>query len=93
MTPRQRDALAFIRTFIAATGTSPSYDEIAVALGLKNKSGVHRLVLALVEQGALRRPFTLARLLAAGSPRVPMRPERSSEFWHSTTPSRWRDRS
>lgn len=54
LTPRQSDALRFIGRFIAARGYSPSYDEIAQALGLRSKSGAHRMVCALVERGCLR---------------------------------------
>lgn len=33
----------------------PSYREMALALGLKSKSGIHRLVLGLEERGYIRR--------------------------------------
>lgn len=34
---------------------SPTYREIAAALGLKSTGGVHRMIAELVERGALRR--------------------------------------
>lgn len=55
MTPKQRDTLRFIGTTIASDGCSPTYDQIAAALGLRNKSGVHRLVNGLIERGLLER--------------------------------------
>ncbi|MFG1461767.1 helix-turn-helix domain-containing protein [Xanthobacter sp. DSM 24535] len=55
MTPKQRDALRVISTAIASDGCSPTYDQIAAALGLRNKSGVHRLVNGLIERGLLER--------------------------------------
>ncbi|MFG1410307.1 MarR family transcriptional regulator [Xanthobacter sp. VTT E-85241] len=55
MTPKQRDALRFIGAAIASDGCSPTYDQIAAALGLRNKSGVHRLVNGLIERGLLER--------------------------------------
>jgi SOS-response transcriptional repressor LexA len=61
MTPRQVQSLAFIREHIAATGVCPSLEEIRVHLGLKSRSGVHRLVNMLVEQGHLRRTPGRAR--------------------------------
>lgn len=51
LTVRQRDLLNFIRKYIAEHGVTPSFDEMKQALGLASKSGVHRLVTALVERG------------------------------------------
>lgn len=53
--PRQRDALAYISAYINSRGYSPSYLEIAAAIGLGSKSGVHRLVTALEKRGHIRR--------------------------------------
>jgi SOS-response transcriptional repressor LexA len=55
VTPKQRDALRFIGDAIASDGCSPTYVQIAAALGLRNKSGVHRLVTSLIERGLLER--------------------------------------
>lgn len=54
MTNRQRDALRFIRAYLRENEIGPSYEEICVALGLKSKSGAHRLVHGLVAEGRLR---------------------------------------
>ncbi|PVE25487.1 hypothetical protein DC522_05780 [Microvirga sp. KLBC 81] len=51
MTPKQKECRDFIRRYISEHGASPSFDEIADGLGLRSKSGVHRLVHALVERG------------------------------------------
>jgi SOS-response transcriptional repressor LexA len=53
ITPRQSEALAFIRTFIDDKGWSPSFEEIAAALGLRSKGSVHRLVAGLAERGVI----------------------------------------
>jgi len=53
--PRQRDALEFIVRYIAAQGIAPSYEDIRVALDLKSKAGVGRLVDGLVQRGLLMR--------------------------------------
>ena len=69
MTAKQKAALDFIRTFIAATGTSPSYDEIRIALGLGSKSRVHEIVHALIERGYLRAegaPYSARALVVVG---------------------------
>ena len=51
LTVEQRRALEFIRDFVKANGKSPTYQEIADALGLRSKAGVARLINALVERG------------------------------------------
>lgn len=51
MTKRQRDALRFIRHYLARQGMGPTYEEICKALKLASKSGAHRLVHGLSDQG------------------------------------------
>lgn len=55
LTPKQSKLLDYLRAFIAEHRYSPSFDEIQIALGLKSKSGVHRLVTALEQRGYARR--------------------------------------
>lgn len=55
LTRKQRDLLLFIHRRIEEGGISPSYEEMKAALGLKSKSGIHRLIDALEERGFLRR--------------------------------------
>ena len=54
ITPRQREARDFIAKFERRRGCSPSYLEIATALGV-SKSTTHDLVGRLVERGHVRR--------------------------------------
>lgn len=55
-TYKQNELLAFIQNFqIVNDGVSPSFDEMADAVGLKSKSGVHRLLSALEERGQIAR--------------------------------------
>lgn len=54
MTPKQADALRFIDNFINENGFSPSYDEIAASMGVKSRSGTHRIIHALVAHGKLK---------------------------------------
>ncbi|GEM_PF-5804137 len=57
MTPRQKQAYDFIRSFIDEKGYGPSYEEIQEALGLHSKSGVHRIIEGLEERDLIvRRP-------------------------------------
>lgn len=56
LTPRQLELLRFIRGYQLATGgVAPTLSECARGVGLKAKSGVHRLVSGLEERGVLRR--------------------------------------
>ena len=64
LTPKQRVLLDFIARYQhERRGVSPSFDEMAQAIGLASKSGVHRLVEGLVERGALERLPNQARAL------------------------------
>jgi hypothetical protein len=53
LTQHQKSALDFIRGFVFEHGFSPSYGEIAQALGVAGKSQVHKTVHELVERGAI----------------------------------------
>lgn len=51
LTRQQHDLLIFIANFTKENGWAPSYQEMATTMGFSSKSGVHRLVSALVERG------------------------------------------
>ena len=55
LTRKQRELLLFINERLGADGVSPSFDEMKEALGLKSKSGIHRLITGLEERGFIRR--------------------------------------
>lgn len=55
LTEKQRDLLLFIHGRMQERGVPPSFDEMKDALDLKSKSGIHRLITALVERGFIRR--------------------------------------
>ena len=62
MTPRMAQCLAFVRAYAAAhEGVSPSFAEIATALGLNSKSGVARIIDMLEERGLILRLKKRAR--------------------------------
>jgi repressor LexA len=63
LTAKQHELLCFINDRLAATGVSPSFDEMREALDLKSKSGVHRLISALEERQFIRRLPNRARAL------------------------------
>lgn len=63
LTAKQHELLHFIQRRLDAGGISPSFEEMKEALGLKSKSGIHRLISALEERGFLRRLPNRARAL------------------------------
>jgi repressor LexA len=64
MTERQKQLLDFITARIAETdGIAPSFDEMREHLGLKSKSGIHKMVTALCERGYLVRLKHRARAI------------------------------
>jgi repressor LexA len=63
LTRKQKELLLLIRDRLAADGVPPSFDEMKVALGLKSKSGIHRLITGLEERGFIKRLPHRARAL------------------------------
>lgn len=63
LTKKQKDLLLFIHERLVGGDIAPSFDEMKDALGLKSKSGIHRLISALVERGFLERLPNKARAL------------------------------
>lgn len=55
LTEKQKELLLFIHERMQERGVPPSFDEMKDALDLKSKSGIHRLITALVERGFIRR--------------------------------------
>jgi len=55
LTKKQHELLLFIHRHLQKQGVSPSFDEMKVALALKSKSGIHRLITGLEERGFIRR--------------------------------------
>lgn len=63
LTRKQYELLMFIHERIRESGVPPSFDEMKDALDLKSKSGIHRLITALVERGFIHRLEHRARAL------------------------------
>src|SRR6187551_1343869 len=63
LTKKQHELLIFINQRLTATGVAPSFDEMKDALGLRSKSGIHRLISGLEERGFIRRIQHRARAL------------------------------
>lgn len=63
LTRKQRDLLLYVHDHMSEDGIAPSFDEMKDALGLKSKSGIHRMITALEERGYIERLPHRARAL------------------------------
>lgn len=63
LTRKQHELLMFINQRLQDAGVPPSFDEMKDALGLRSKSGIHRLITGLEERGFVRRLPHRARAL------------------------------
>lgn len=63
LTPKQQELLVYINSRLARDGISPSFEEMKNAVGIRSKSGIHRMIKALEERRFLRRLPYRARAL------------------------------
>ena len=63
LTRKQLDLLEFIHKRVQRDGVPPSFDDMKIALDLRSKSGIHRLITALEERGFIRRLAHRARAI------------------------------
>jgi repressor LexA len=63
LTRKQHELLVFLDQRLGESGVAPSFEEMKDALGLRSKSGIHRLISALEERGFIRRLPHRARAL------------------------------
>lgn len=63
LTRKQRELLLFIHKRLQEDDVPPSFEEMKAALGLKSKSGIHRLISGLEERGYIKRLPHRARAL------------------------------
>jgi repressor LexA len=63
LTRKQYELLVFISDYLNNKGLSPSFEEMKEALGLRSKSGIHRLITGLEERGFIRHLPHRARAL------------------------------
>ncbi len=58
LTKKQRELLLFLEERISQSGVTPSFEEMKNKVGLKSKSGIHRLISALEDRGFIKKlPF------------------------------------
>ncbi len=55
LTEQQLRCYNFIKDYKERNGIAPSYDELMDMMGLKSKSNINRLIVALEERGAIKR--------------------------------------
>lgn len=63
LTQRQLQLLRFINDYSREHAVPPSFDEMRMAMRLKSKSGIHRLISGLEERGYIKRLAYRARAL------------------------------
>ena len=63
LTHQQEKLLQFINNFQLRSNITPSFDEMKDGLGLKSKSGIHRILSALEERGYIRKLNNRARAI------------------------------
>lgn len=66
LTRRQKEVLDFIAEFISDNGYSPSFDEIAVGMGLASVATVHKHISALEKKNYLIKSYNQSRSLELG---------------------------
>ena len=58
LTKKQHELLLFLEERISISGITPSFEEMKKKVGLKSKSGIHRLISGLEERGFIKKlPF------------------------------------
>ena len=58
LTKKQRELLLYLEERISNSGITPSFEEMMTKVGLKSKSGIHRLISGLEERGFIKKlPF------------------------------------
>ncbi len=68
LTVRQHELLQYIETYMQNQGISPSFEEMKAHMGLKSKSGIHRLMAALEKKGYIHHLPNRARAVQVLSP-------------------------
>ena len=63
LTAKQLKLLEYLKQSFKENSVSPSFEEMKLALGLKSKSGIHRLITALEERGFIKRLHNKARAI------------------------------
>ena len=69
LTKKQHELLLFLEERISQSGVTPSFEEMKNKVGLKSKSGIHRLISALEDRGFIKKlPFKARAIEIIKSP-------------------------
>lgn len=79
LTARQTDLLKFLESHVG--DVAPTFEEMAKAVDLKSKSGIHRLLDALEERGYIRRLRNRARAVEV------LRASKARDGWPQVPPT------
>lgn len=63
LTPKQYKLLSFIEKTMSEQKVSPSFEEMRAFMGLKSKSGIHRMIAGLAAKGYIRHLRNQARAI------------------------------
>ena len=75
LTRKQRELLMFLEERISKSGVTPSFEEMKDKVGLKSKSGIHRLISALEDRGFIKKlPFKARAIEILKLPNIKQRP-------------------
>ena len=72
----------FIASYLGRTGIGPTYEEIAAGLFISGKSGAHRMVKALLNQGYLECAKTIDGTLHYRGLRIARKPLPEEEVYN-----------
>ena len=75
LTKKQHELLIFLEERISQSGVTPSFEEMKNKVGLKSKSGIHRLISALEDRGFIKKlPFKARAIEILKSPNIKSKP-------------------
>ena len=63
LTKKQKELFVYLSDYISSNDISPSFEEMKVAVNLKSKSGIHRLITSLEQRGYIKRLKHKARAM------------------------------
>ena len=63
LTRKQKELFDYLCSYISKNSISPSFEEMKIAVKLKSKSGIHRLITSLEERGFIKRLKHKARAM------------------------------
>ena len=63
LTKKQKELFVYLNNYISSNDISPSFEEMKIAVNLKSKSGIHRLITSLEQRGYIKRLKHKARAM------------------------------